>query len=119
MSFLHRTSPKEIAKNIGGPSVVPQRKISSPTNCGICLYWYLFVLVSTFVTFLCSGGESIHREFKTLTNNHASMNDPVQRLRSVMKRHHLNVFPMTSDKRPETKRRGPYKKKLDPTTTKS
>ena len=45
-----------------------------------------------------SGGESIHREFKNLGNSHTGLNDPVKRLKPIMKRHHLNIYPKAKDK---------------------
>lgn len=58
------------------------------------------------------GGESVHRAFNTLHNTHASLNDQVKRLNSILKRHHLNVYPemRNQDIRPVIKKRGPYKK---------
>ena len=64
-------------------------------------------------SFFCSGGESIHREFKNLHRPNGGLNDPVKRLKAIMKRHHLNIYPKILNKklRPTTKKRGPYKKK--------
>ena len=59
------------------------------------------------------GGESIHRAFNTLHYTHASLNDKAKRLQSILKRHHLNVYPELRNKeiKPKIVRRGPYKKK--------
>ena len=59
------------------------------------------------------GAEGIHREFNKLRDNHASINDPVKRLRCIMKRHHINSFPkaQNEDLKPTINRRGPYKKR--------
>ena len=60
------------------------------------------------------GGESIHRTFNTLHNTHASLNDQVKRLQSILKRHHMNIYPelRNADIKPTTVTRGPYKKKI-------
>ena len=66
---------------------------------------------------LFSGQESIHREFKKLRDHHGGLNDPVKRLKSMLQRHHINVFPEARNKdlTPQVHKRGPYKTKAGQT----
>ena len=59
------------------------------------------------------GAEGIHREFNIIAANHTGINDPVMRLKSMLKRHHINTFPKAQNKelKPKIKARGPYKQK--------
>ena len=56
------------------------------------------------------GAEGIHREFSTIAANHTRNNDPVMRLKSMLKRHYINTFSKAQNK-PRIKSRGPYKQK--------
>ena len=57
------------------------------------------------------GAEGLHREFNKLS--HGSISDPIKRLKSILKRHHINSFPkaQNEDLKPKVKSRGPYKRK--------
>ena len=59
------------------------------------------------------GAEGIHKEFNEINSNHTSITNPVMRLKSILKRHHLNTFPkaLNEELRPKVVTRGPYKTK--------
>ena len=58
------------------------------------------------------GAEGIHQELN-IAANHTGINEPVMRLKSMLKRHHINTFPKAQNKelKPKIKARGPYKQK--------
>ncbi len=62
------------------------------------------------------GAEGIHRVFNKIGNNHASINDPMMRLKSMLKRQHIDTYPKVHKKelKPVVKSRGPYKKRKLP-----
>ena len=69
-------------------------------------------MINRVAPFCYSGGESIHRTFNNLHHSHASLNDQAKRLLSMLKRHHLDVYPdvKNQDLKPTVATRGPYKK---------
>ena len=59
------------------------------------------------------GAEGLHKDFNEIRANHTGINDPVMKLKSIMKRHHLNAFPDANNEelKPKVKARGEYNKK--------
>ena len=65
------------------------------------------------VLFIISGGESIHHEFRLLSEAFSGMeNNPVGRLKAMLKRHRIKTHPEIQKDKPVKVTRGQYKKML-------
>ena len=51
------------------------------------------------------GAESIHAVFNSLQRNYHSIPNPLDRLKSIVKAHHLQVSPYVNERRPTVKKR--------------
>ena len=51
------------------------------------------------------GAESIHKEFNSLMHRYVNIPDRVERLRCVLREHHLRCCPVNRDAKPLPKRR--------------
>ena len=51
------------------------------------------------------GGESIHHEFKKMTDRYSNVRNPTERLKYTMNQHLLTTFPKAKELQPKIKKR--------------